>query len=90
MSNFIFFTNFVGDEDAVPHFSRASAGIIIQQVMECSSEMENMRQQMVQMEQNVRNIIVDCCAELDTMRQRMVVIEQNYKNIIDMMGRVKD
>ena len=81
---------FLGDEDGVAHFSRASASIIVQQVMECSTEMDNMRERMVVMEQNVRNVISECSTEMDNMRQRMLVIEQNFKNIIDMMGRVKD
>ena len=71
-------------------FSRTSAAIIIQQVMECSTEMHNMRERMVVMEQNVTNVLLECSTEMDNMRQRMMVIEANFKNIIDMMGRVKD
>ena len=71
-------------------FSRASAAIIIQQVMKCSTEMHNMREMMVVMEQNVTNVLLECSTEMDNMWQRMMVIEANFKNIIDMMGRVKD
>ena len=90
-SHIVFFwLHFVGDEDVDHHFSAASAGIIIQQVMECSSEMDNMRQRLHLMEQNVKSYFLECCTELETMRQQMSAIELKYKNIIDMMGRVKD
>ena len=52
--------------------------------------MDNMRQRLLLMEQNVKRYFLECCTELETMRQKMIGIEQNYKNIIDMMGRDKD
>ena len=52
--------------------------------------MDNMRERMVVMEQNVTNVLLECSTEMDNMQQRMMVIKANFKNIIDMMGRVKD